>query len=276
MPTLLRHATQKPPIGPLKLDIGHPLARSMGLCSAYVLSEFGSALVNDAIRPGIGTATLSGSTAPTWVSSSGGPALNFVAASSQLITVPNTPGLPGGTPVTVTAQFTVSTFAADRKIVAWWLTPANWLLAAQADGTLLWVFGSVSNALQLGSSAAGTIVANKLYTAVCWSDGTTGGSGAILNGVNQSLTWAPDNAGIAAGNTGNIMIGAATDGGFHNGTVGLVLIGNRSCGPAAALQICAEPYCMFQAMPDRRWFGNFAPIGHGMSFGQQSEVGTCI
>lgn len=242
--TLLRHATQKPPIGPQKLNIGNPLSKK--LAAYWVLNEQGSATIYDAVRG------LTGSlgTGVSWTSSVAGPALAFTGVSTQIISGS------GGLEDIASNPYTVI---------------ARYLVTADIDNNFYFQIGSAFSTdklLHLGDSFSQATRFNLFSddSVINWSSKQLGNVHEVvttqandasntktvyLDGVQQATATA---TGLFSGD-GSWKIGGVPAGSWYfNGTLMHVAVYGRALTAAEVRTFYAEPYAMFQTRPVQRWF----------------------
>lgn len=250
--TLLRHATQKPPMGPLKLDAGHPLAQ--GLVLALVINETGSQVINDAV--GRNLLTKQGS--PTWGSVAGsglglstttGGAGFQVAAPSSVAMQP---------PLTIVWKGVyIGGAAANAGIFG--VTFTNSDTSPFLAYSLEWDNGTPSPRFAFNDGS---------FESVVPAISVAAGSSLWLAGVHTgSLQFFyqqdPYTANTAAGQKtlpisygspilylGGVSYVSRTPAVFHE----VAHIYNRALSSAELAWLKAEPYSMFQTRPLQRWF----------------------
>lgn len=253
--TLLRHATQKPPPGPLKLDIGHPLSQQLAF--ATILNDYGNG------TPGELLTRVAGSLTGSWASTPYGSAASLTAATDGINFGNNPAWAPGTNPFTIVA---FANPTASSQSSGLWSRRANGggtaiILGANLasnGGGLNGVLGTYNASPVLAAQSTSTTVINGGYHQFA----------VTRTGVTVALYSDAVSLAVTLGNAGNVNY-TATDsvfvGTFGNGNAALsgyqlngqavyAYYWNRALSAAEIASLYAEPYAMFQTRPLQRWF----------------------
>lgn len=257
--TLLRHVVQKPPVGPLELIAGHPLAS--GLVFATPLHETGSNEPMEYVSAARPSAQVI-----NWVGTAYGPSPDFNGSSRYIRYTDNPIWRPGTSPFTImvlanpiSGGSTIGLFSKRNGTNFDQLS----LMAncnnngGPQSGTFGWYHYDTTTT-NSGCTAATSIVDGAFHQVVLTRVGAT--HTLYRDGVNMSLSQAntgnPNwngNPSLYLGALGNTN--AAPTGAFLNGQIvyAYYWVG-RALSQGEILSLMAEPYQMFRTRPIQRWF----------------------
>jgi hypothetical protein len=256
--TLLRHATQKPPTGPLKLDVGHPYAAGLELW--YLGSERSGPNIQDfaTLRPGRKGALAGGA---SWTPGKiGGGALKFASA-TDIVNIGTAHGLPSS----ATQAWTFSLWANWHDTTA----ASQTLIAAGYAGAPFSVELVNSGGLYLryayGGGTGTFLHREDTWPLDTWRHifitddglGNTNSSSLWINGVPTAWeTGTETGAHVTSYDSYGMSLGARqpfVDNNL-NGQIDNVMVWSRALPPAAATAFYTEPFHLAQPRPVQRWF----------------------
>lgn len=243
--TLLPHATQKPPVGPLTVDIGNPL--SGGLVFASPLTEYGSNVVNDYSPGYAGTGALKAT--PPWQSGSLGAQLGF-DGTTQYVDFGTAPAARTAAKLSIVAWIVHRGTVSARAMVGWFQSSATTYEFRLTDTHKLELLKEASASLGVST---GTVPSNTLTQVGVTYDGTNGlfyvdgAQGSSFTSTNTFSYAASDNIRIASQS-------GASGSEFFNGSIAAVYIWNRVLSAGEMASITAEPFQLFRTRPIQRWF----------------------
>jgi hypothetical protein len=256
--TLLRHATQKPPTGPLKLDVGNPYAAGLELW--YLGSERSGPNIQDfaTLRPGRKGALAGGA---SWTPGKiGGGALKFASA-TDMVNIGTAHGLPSS----ATQAWTFSLWANWHDTT----TATQTLIAAGYAGAPFSVELVNSGGLYLryayGGGTGTFLHREDTWPLDTWRHifitddglGNTNSSSLWINGVPTAWeTGTETGAHVTSYDSYGVALGARqpfVDNNL-NGQIDNVMVWSRALPPAAATTFYTEPFHLAQTRPLQRWF----------------------
>ena len=254
--TLLRHAVQKPPLGPLKLVAGHPLAQ--GLVGSWLFNDFGSSPAS-VVNPHDQLAITG---ANPWGSSIEGPAVNMAAAPQQLRLASPSSALLSTSTATLYWRGVILGAGGGSTLPRLFSIEANNTNASPFIGIGIYreTTGNLSVGLDPGGAGA-TLISNVVSSpptntvidlAVVFNSatGTTvyyNGSQVATNATTGALSYTSTACLISNG------ISNGTGDTTNHANI-CAHIYNRALTAAEVGQLHAEPYAMFQARPVQKWF----------------------
>lgn len=254
--SLLRHANQKPPIGPLSIDIGNPLTQ--GLAGFWIANEYGSRKLNDYSgnqkNMSMGTGKIS---SDIWQTSRFGPALSTPVTANYFHLGPTGSEIVANTPFTLFATLIHdSTVSVSHEFLGFRIGPNQTTLTWDTNQYKFFVTLDSSAHFATSSSFAPPLGLNSgdyITVAGTW-DGATAhlyingvldpGAGPTNTGTSGFITDASEYFGILFGN-GSGVVSTLT---LLNAGIWHRVLSNSEFGI-----LTYENYPMFQARPLQRW-----------------------